>query len=101
MACGTDLLYKNNHLAMLRHTHPVAWKAFMKSGLAEQMRNLQQAKRGGQMSVMDFIGDANYLVETRPCAFDRIDRLVLDELTQDQTAKEYDPEDDSESEEEP
>lgn len=92
MACGTDLLYPNNHLATLRRTHPQAWKAFMKMGLAEQIRLLQQAKRGGQMSVMDFIGDANYLVENRPCAFDRIDRIVLDEMGQDQDMKEYDPE---------
>lgn len=95
MACGTDLLYPNNHLATLRRTHPTAWKAFMKSGLAAEMRNLQQAKRGGQMSVMDFIGDANYLVDTRPCAFDRIDRLVLEDLAKDSGAAEYDPEDDS------
>lgn len=92
MACGTDLLYPNNHLATLRRTHPAAWKAFMKSGLAEEIRKLQQAKRGGQMSVMDFIGDANYLVDNRPCAFDRIDRLVMDELSQDDTLVDYDPE---------
>lgn len=43
------------------------------------------------MSVMDFIGDANYLVDTRPCAFDRIDRLVMDELPKDTRFLEYDP----------
>lgn len=96
MACGTDLLYPNNHLATLRRTHPAAWRAFMKMGLAEEIRNLQQAKRGGQMSVMDFVGDANYLVDNRPCSFDRIDRLVMDELPQDTEMVEYDPEEDAE-----
>ena len=43
------------------------------------------------MSVMDFIGDANYLVDARPCAFDRIDRLVMDELPKDTRFLEYDP----------
>jgi len=92
MACGTDLLYPNNHLATLRRTHPTAWKAFMKKGLAEEIRNLQQAKHGGQLSIMDVIGDANYLVDTRPCGFDRIDRLVMDELPQNADMVEYDPE---------
>lgn len=29
---------------------------------------------------------------TAPCAFDRIDRLVMDELSQDDTLVDYDPE---------
>ena len=95
MACGTDLLYPNNHLATLRRTHPHAWRAFMKSGLAKAILDLQRAKRGGQMSVMDFIGDADYLVDARPCAFDRIDKLVMDELAQDESMTEYDPEEDA------
>lgn len=93
MACGTDLLFPNNHLATLRRTHPAAWRAFMRAGLAEEIRNLQQAKRGGQYSVLDYIGDANYLVDNRPCAFDRIDRLILDEVAADDRLLEYDPED--------
>jgi len=92
MACGTDLLFPNNHLATLRRTHPAAWRAFMRAGLAAEIRALQQAKRGGQYSVLDYIGDANYLVDARPCAFDRIDRLVLDEVTADDRLLEYDPE---------
>lgn len=93
MACGTDLLYPNNHLATLRHTHPQAWRAFMKKGMAAEIQKLQQAKRSGQLSLLDFIADTDYLIENRPCAFDRIDRLVLDELSQDGAFVEYDPED--------
>lgn len=92
MPCGTDLLYRNNHLATLRHTHQTAWKVFMKKGLAAEIQKLQRAKRNGQFSVMDFIGDADYLIENRPCAFDRIDTLVMDELTNDLNVLEYDPE---------
>lgn len=92
MACGTDLLFPNNHLATLRRTHPRAWKVFMKKGLALEIQKLQRCKRNGQFSVMDFIGDTDYLIETRPCAFDRIDTLVLDELTNDAEVVEYDPE---------
>lgn len=92
MPCGTDLLYPNNHLATLRRTHPTSWKVFMKKGLASEIQKLQRAKRNGQFSVMDFIGDADYLIENRPCAFDRIDTLVMDELSNDINAIEYDPE---------
>lgn len=94
MACGTDLLYPNNHLAILRRTHPTAWKAFMKKGMAQEIRKLQQEKRNGQLSILDFIGDADYLIENRPCAFDRIDRLVLSDMSQSEEMIEYDPDDD-------
>ena len=94
MACGTDLLYPNNHLATLRRTHPDAWKVFMKKGMAAEIQKLQREKRNGQISVLDFIGDTDYLIENRPCAFDRIDSLVMDDLLKDVNAVEYDPEED-------
>ena len=34
MGCGTDLLYPNNHMAMLRRTHPSQWRAIMANGMA-------------------------------------------------------------------
>lgn len=92
MPCGTDLLYPNNHLATLRRTHPQSWKVFMKRGMAAEIQKLQRAKRNGQFSVMDFIGDADYLIENRPCAFDRIDQLVMSEIAGDRNVTEYDPE---------
>ena len=92
MGCGTDLLYPNNHMATLRRTHPKAWKAFMRHGMAEQIKNLQMAKKNGQMSILDFIGDTEYLIENRPCAFDRIDTIVLNDMTADTAFLEYDPE---------
>ena len=91
MGCGTDLLYPNNHMAILRHTHPKAWKLFKGKGMAEEIRKLQMAKRNGQMSVLDFIADTDFLIENRPCAFDRIDQLVLGEMRTDEGLMEYDP----------
>ena len=90
MACGTDLLFPNNHMATLLRTHPQAWRAFMKKGMAAEIQKLQLAKRGGQLSLLDYTS-ADFLVDNRPCAFDRIDRLVLGELAADPGAKEYDP----------
>lgn len=95
MACGTDLLYEDNHMSMLRHTHPQAWEVFMKRGMAGEIRNLQQCKRNGQLSVLDVM-DVETLMMRRPCAFDRIDRLVLSEVTGDEEIMEYDPDEDIE-----
>ena len=92
MACGTDLLYSNNHLATLRRTHPTAWRVFMKKGLAAEIQKLQREKRSGQLSILDFVGDTDYLIDNRPCAFDRIDKLVMDDMTLDENYMEYDPE---------
>lgn len=95
MACGTDLLFPNNHLATLRRTHPKAWKVFMKSGLAREIQNLQLEKRNGQFTVLDLTYDVDFLVDRRPCVFDRIDQVVLSELTSDQLVTEYDPDGDT------
>lgn len=92
MACGTDLLFPQNHLATLRRTHPKAWEVFMRRGLADEILKLQRAKRNGQYSVFDYIGSTDYLIDSRPCAFDRIDTIVLDDLTENQGMTEYDPE---------
>lgn len=97
MGCGTDLLFPNNHLATLRRTHPQAWRAFMKKGMADQIQRLQQAKRSGQISILDYMSDTDYLIDNRPCAFDRIDRLVLDEIANNDELIEYDPDDENDS----
>jgi len=92
MACCTDLLYPNNHMATLRRTHPVAWKAIMTNGQGEEIRKLQLAKRNGQMSILDCYYDTERIIEERPCAFDRIDRLVMFDDTAENIS-DYDPED--------
>jgi len=91
MGCGTDLLYPNNHMAMLRRTHPVQWMKFMSKGMAEQIRNIQIAKRNGQVSILD-VYEAKDLLEIRPCAFDRIDHLVWDDETIEDEVENFDPE---------
>jgi len=76
LGCCTDILFQWNHMRTLRHTHPKAWNTFMRMGLAEELRKLQQCRRNGQMSLMDY-RHVDYLLEHKPCAFDHIDHLVL------------------------
>ena len=92
MGCGTDLLFPNNHLSILRKTHPKAWHTFMHMGMGEEIIKLQREKRGGQMSVFDYIADTDYLIKNRPCVFDRIDKLVMEEVKQDEEMMIYDSE---------
>lgn len=88
LGCCTDIQFPNNHMSILRRTHPKAWKVIMKRGLAEQLKLLRQYRSNGTMSLLDFIGDTDHLIENRPCAFDSIDKLILD----DDTFVEYDSE---------
>ena len=50
----------------------------MKKGMAAEIQKLQLAKRNSQLSVFD-LESPEHLVDWSPCAFDRIDRLVLDD----------------------
>lgn len=96
MGCGTDLLYPNNHMAMLRRTHPKQWSAFMRLGMAAEIQKLQIAKRNGQVSLFDVFETAEELLETRPCIFDRIDKLVLKDDTWIDDELDFDPDVDTE-----
>jgi 3'-phosphoadenosine 5'-phosphosulfate sulfotransferase (PAPS reductase)/FAD synthetase len=91
IGCGTDLLYENNHMTMLRHTHPNLWEMFMRKGMAAEIQKLQIAKRNGQLSLFD-VYDAETLLEIRPCIFDRVDRLVWDDGIPTEEMEDYDPE---------
>lgn len=97
MGCGTDLLFRNNHMAMLRRTHPKHWETFMKKGMAAEMQKLMLTHkgRGPQMSLLDYL-PVEYLIDNRPCSFDRIDKLVMYDNTWEPDAMEYDSEADDE-----
>jgi 3'-phosphoadenosine 5'-phosphosulfate sulfotransferase (PAPS reductase)/FAD synthetase len=91
IGCGTDLLYPNNHMAMLRRTHPKQWETFMRRGMAAEIQKIQVAMRNGQLSLFD-VYDVGDLLEIRPCIFDRIDQLVLEDNTLGDEGEVFDPE---------
>ena len=73
MFCATDIRYTDNHLYVLRQTHPKAWRTAMRAGLAEQIRNLQRALRSApQMTLFDAFSTEE-LIEAQPCVFDDLD----------------------------
>lgn len=81
MGCATDLLFPNNHMAMLRRTHPKAWQSFMRQGMAAEIQKLQQKRRNGQLSLFD-VFTCEELMERRPCAFDDLDRVTMTETSE-------------------
>lgn len=91
MGCGTDLLFPNNHMAMLRRTHNKQWQVFMRKGMAAEIQKLRIAKQNGMMSLFDVYETTEELLEVRPCIFDRIDKLVLKEDTWVEETLDFDP----------
>lgn len=75
MFCATDLRYSDNHLYALRQTHPRAWRAIMKAGLADEIRKLQRALRSAPQLALFDLFSTEELIEAQPCVFDDLDGL--------------------------
>lgn len=87
--CATAILYKDNQMTMLRHTHPKLWDAVMQYGMAEELKKLYAARSVGAMSVLDVFDNVDELLNCRPCAFDDIGKLVdksgIDDIYEEDT----------------
>lgn len=71
--CATDLRFADNHLRILRQTHPRMWHVLMQRGMGDQIRNLQRALRpAGQLTLSDIFSTGE-LLEMQPCVFDDLD----------------------------
>ena len=100
--CGTDIQYRDNHLSILRQTHPRAWRVCMESfGYREELYKLFSLKRnvnifdsctdeGTSSRMISKFGSTKALLDTRPCAFDEFGELV--DLTGTGLENEYDAE---------
>lgn len=80
LGCYTDYGCKNSHMHILRQTHPAAWKAVMKSGMASEIQKLRTAgeKKYARPTLLDTFGEYDaetyaeqiaWAIENRPCAF--------------------------------
>lgn len=91
LGCGTDLQFDNNHLSILRRTHPKQWRSIMRYGTGDQIKKLREYRNGGQLNMLDFMS-VDDTIDIHPCLFDTLDKLTLF----DDTLTEYDPELDAE-----
>lgn len=80
--CATDIAFKDNHLSILRQTHPELWETGMKLGLGDELMNLQKYQSNGVPNMLNVSDSAEEAMRIRPCAFDDIGGHIRhDELT--------------------
>lgn len=73
MFCGMDIRFPNNHLAIMRRTHPKAWNMLMKKkGLGKVLLKLRLALDQQQLDMFEEQFSLDEYLERFPCAFDRI-----------------------------
>ena len=102
MLCGTDIQFKDNHLSVLRQTHPKAYEIGMeKFGYREELYKLFRIKKdknilsaftddGTKARLLDRFGNMETLLHARPCVYDDFGELV--DLSGTGLDKEYDAE---------
>jgi len=89
VGCCTDISFRDNHMSVLRQTHPKRWEQQMKSGLGDQLMNLYKYKGNGRINYLSIARNINDAIDMRPCAFDDLgERIISDEIT----SSEYDSE---------
>lgn len=86
--CGTDIQFKDNHLAILRQTHPKAWKSCMEHfGYSDQLSKLFRIRKnrnilnaftddGTRARMIERFGSMKRLLNDRPCVYDDFGELV-------------------------
>lgn len=73
MFCGMDIRFPNNHLAIMRHTHPKAWHTLMvRKGLGKVLLQLRMVLDNHQLDMFEEQFGVEEYLERFPCVFDRI-----------------------------
>lgn len=73
MFCAMDIRFPNNHLAIMRRTHPKAWNVLMrKRGLGEVLLKLKWVLDDHQYDMFAQTHGLDDYLDLFPCAFDRI-----------------------------
>ena len=73
MFCGMDIKFKDNHLSIMRRTHPKIWDFLIKKkGLGTVLLALRFAVQHHQFDMFSQTTDINAYLDRFPCAFDRI-----------------------------
>lgn len=74
MFCGMDIAFPDNHLAIMRRTHPKAWQVLMlKKGLGEVLMKLRYSLDDHQFDMFEqHYGSVSEYLEQFPCVFDKV-----------------------------
>ncbi|PYG88473.1 phosphoadenosine phosphosulfate reductase family protein [Ruminiclostridium sufflavum DSM 19573] len=67
--CGTGLAYEGNNIEILRKHYQPKWRGLMKYGMAREMKTFACAMCNDvKLNALE----SDYLLDNRPCAFDRL-----------------------------
>jgi 3'-phosphoadenosine 5'-phosphosulfate sulfotransferase (PAPS reductase)/FAD synthetase len=73
MFCGMDIKFPNNHLAIMRRTHPKIWDFVMRrKGLGRILWKLRWALEDHQLDMFEQTMTLDQYLDQFPCAFDQI-----------------------------
>lgn len=74
MFCGMDIRFNDNHLSIMRRTHPKAWHTLMvRKGLGQVLIKLRYALDDGQLDMFEqYYGSVEEYLHHHPCVFDKI-----------------------------
>jgi 3'-phosphoadenosine 5'-phosphosulfate sulfotransferase (PAPS reductase)/FAD synthetase len=73
MFCGMDIKFKDNHLAIMRRTHPKIWNFLMKKkGLGQVLLSLRFAVQHHQYDLFASQTNLDAYLDKFPCVFDRM-----------------------------
>lgn len=73
MFCGMDIKFKDNHLSIMRRTHPQIWRfAMQKKGLAKILLSLRFAIQSHQYDLFASQVNIDAYLERHPCFFDQL-----------------------------
>ena len=91
VGCCTDIAFKDNHMSVLRQTHPKRWEQQMKSGLGEELIALYKYKGNGKVNYLSIARNVGDALDMRPCAFDDLgERIISDQITSSKYDSEMD-----------
>lgn len=91
VGCCTDIAFKDNHMSVLRQTHPKLWEHYMKSGLGDELMKLYRYKGNGRVNYLSVARNISDAIDMRPCAFDDLgERIVSDVITSSKYDSEID-----------
>lgn len=73
MFCGMDIRFPDNHLSIMRRTHPKAWNVIMrKRGLGDVLLRLRFALDDHQADMFEEQWGLDAYLDRFPCVFDRM-----------------------------
>lgn len=82
VGCATDIAFPDNHMSVLRQTHPKRWEQQMRNGMGDELMKLYKYLNNGRINYLSKAKNIEEAIDIRPCAFDDIgERIQSNRIT--------------------